>query len=791
MLIHQLITDEVPSPRKFNGSVPRDLETICLKCLEKESRNRYESAEVVSDELRRWILGKPIEARPITRIEKGWRWCQRNPLVATLGAVVGTLTLLFAIGGPLAAVSQSRLKDEAELHRYVSDISLAYSVLNEGDVNHAERILREHIPETPDKPDFRSFEWDYLCRLCQGDSIFTFPKQKHEIQSLAVSPDGTMFATTSIKGFERGKAAEPPSGELILYSTTSKQALDTLRMGLQPASCVMFSPDGKTLVSGNLDGSIDIWVGDNFQKRHRLERRHEGTVIAVAFSPTGKVFATGGEDQKLLLWKYSDKGVEFWWEILNLGFSIRTLAFSQDGHTMAAGGQGATKIIKLVDIHNHTERNIEWPKTSINSLAFSPTDTNLLAVGNQNAFVKLVNISTMEEYALGGHRATVLSVAFLPDGKLVSASMDHTIRLWDCRFMKQLEILKGHTGPVWCAIPSADGQGLYSVSGDKTVKFWGSSGSSECDELLGHTDWVRAADCTPEGKWLVTGAWDGTIRLWDLTSGTVVHSLDAFTPPVPGRAVMGLACHPEKGIVVVGCGSGRIQIWDTNLRKKIKEFEGHTKQIFRLVMSPDGKRFASATGEWYEETPGEVKLWNAETFEQERSFIAHAKGVSTVVFTPDGRKLVTGGFGGRASLWEVATGERIYDLPGLPAAMSSAISSDGRFLATGGGDSLVTLWDLNSAAKVTQLQGNSAMVECLAFTSDDRTLVAGYGNGTIKLWNVQTGREMITLKGHEGFLQQTFFSPNRDFLVSASADGTVRLWPSCRYPRRNHVHMRE
>ena len=81
MLLKQIIEDDPPSPRMLDGQIPCDLETICLKCLEKEPSKRYLTAQDVSDELRRYIRGEPIRARPIGRFARLWRWCRRNPVV--------------------------------------------------------------------------------------------------------------------------------------------------------------------------------------------------------------------------------------------------------------------------------------------------------------------------------------------------------------------------------------------------------------------------------------------------------------------------------------------------------------------------------------------------------------------------------------------------------------------------------------------------------------------------------------------------------------------------------------
>jgi serine/threonine-protein kinase len=111
MLIHQVVHSEPPSPRRFNGAVPRDLETICLKCLEKDPDRRYHSTEALADDLGRFLGHEPIRARPIGRLERGWRWGRRNPLIAGLGGAVGMLLLL----ATLAAIWVAQTREQMAL----------------------------------------------------------------------------------------------------------------------------------------------------------------------------------------------------------------------------------------------------------------------------------------------------------------------------------------------------------------------------------------------------------------------------------------------------------------------------------------------------------------------------------------------------------------------------------------------------------------------------------------------------------------------------------------------------
>jgi serine/threonine protein kinase len=123
MLLHQVIHEDAPDPKKLNSQVPRDLSTICLKCLEKSPEKRYQTTLQLADELTCFLDGKPITARPVTWMERSWRWCKRKPAAAGMSALATVLLLTLSIAGPLVALQQTKNAREQSLLRLVADQS--------------------------------------------------------------------------------------------------------------------------------------------------------------------------------------------------------------------------------------------------------------------------------------------------------------------------------------------------------------------------------------------------------------------------------------------------------------------------------------------------------------------------------------------------------------------------------------------------------------------------------------------------------------------------------------------
>jgi WD40 repeat protein len=203
----------------------------------------------------------------------------------------------------------------------------------------------------------------------------------------------------------------------------------------------------------------------------------------------------------------------------------------------------------------------------------------------------------------------------------------------------------------------------------------------------------------------------------------------------------------------------------------INTLQGHSKEVYSVAISPDGKTLASGS---YDTT---IKLWNLATGEQIRTLKGHSKGVAEVAISPNSKTLASISWDTTIKLWNLATGEQIRTLKGHSSpVLSVAISPDGKILASGSYDTTIKLWNLATGEQIRTLTGHSSSVLSIAFSPDGKILASGSNDNTIKLWNLATGEQIRTLTGYSQGVTGVAISPDGKILASGSYDKTIKLW---------------
>jgi eukaryotic-like serine/threonine-protein kinase len=565
--LDQLLNREPVPPRQLNPSVPPDLETICLKCLEKEPAKRYATADAVAEELGRFLRDEPILARPVNRAERLWRWCRRNPLLSSMSATVVLLLLTVSLGSPIAAflINQSRARERNEAiaarqSLYAADMLLAQESYNQGNVTRAIDLLLRHRPKSGED-DLRGFAWRYLWRLCrQGDVLSTAVAHSGPLNQIDWSSQGLLATAGS-------------DGVIQIYDSVRERIIATLNPG-GSIRAVAFAPDGTLLATGDDRGRVLLWSVNPFESTRSLE--FGGAIEALAFSP----------DRSWLVMSVLGIGLKVWSlhrdellsQTLGGGRHAIRLAFSKDGRLLASGGSAMQ--VRLWTVPSFEEiAPIDEPHSGFSTgVAFSP-DGGVLATGSWDTTIKLWEFPSLKLLStLKGHLSHVWDLDISPDGRtLASASADGTIKLWPMDGELRPETapsrtLLGHTGSVASVRFNGSGDLLASGSADHTVRLWNVHQTRPPNRLIGHDDWVYSVAVSSDRRRLATGSFDGTIRLWN----------------------------PE------------------SLDSRVIE-NAHRNNVFTVIFSPTNPWLVSCDAVWRVNanrdftTPGEVKIWEVET----------------------------------------------------------------------------------------------------------------------------------------------------------------------------------
>lgn len=767
-LMHQVIHVDAPHPRKLNSQVPRDLATICLKCLEKAPRSRYGSAQELSDELHRFLQGKPIQARPITPFARAGRWCRRHPMAA---AVV-LLVLLLAVGGPLMALNQSRLADKEAAAReamrrqlYISDMNLAGQAWQSGNVGRMLDLLARHRPSAGQE-DLRQFEWYYLWRRYQDQGLRMSFRHGTSIFSAVFSANGRRLLTG---GWD---------GNIKVWSIGTGKLLSTLRGHRGTVSSLAFSPDGSTLASGGSDGTLRLWQGEPMRQiatlrgheRTASDNDHDGQLVtAIAFSPDGQTLAAGNEKGKITLWDVSSRqpvasqNVHTGW--------IWRVSFSPDGRILASGGTVDHDVV-LWNLESGQKTSCRGHTDNVRAVAFSP-DGQTLASAGADARVILWNVASGEIQAtLRGHRSGAVSVAFSPDGQMLAssgASGDSTAILWDLSTDKKRKrlTLKGHSAGVFVVAFSPRGDTLVTASFDGTAKLWDVSSHKGRDILAGHRDNARDLAFTPGGERLVSGSDDGTLRIWDVERGEEARRLEGTT-----EKIWTIALSASGLTLASGDFKGTVTLWDLASGKERARYKKHGATVLDVAMTRDGRMVASVGKD------DRLKLWEAKTGRDRRTFAASSGTAEygSVTFSPSGRMLAYGDANGQVRRWDVDTGEPLGAFQGHSGGIRSVcFSPDGRLVAASGDDGTAIVWNAATGVMRHRFSGHQGPVYTVQLSSDGKTLVSSGLDGRVVLWDLATGKQRFYFE-HGYWVFSVAVSPTGRVLASAGRDRTVKLW---------------
>lgn len=762
-LLVQVQSSEPIPPRQLNPSVPADLQSICLKCLQKEPSRRYASAQELAEDLGRFVDHKPVLARPVSSAERAWRWCRRRPLLAALWLSL-VLAVLAGLGGiawqwrraeiHAQGEKAQRLAAEANaartrLNLYAADVYLAAQAVQDGDYGLARRVLDGLRPQAGES-DLRGFEWHYLWNLSRGTQLATLTGHQWIVTCAAFSPDGSQIVSCGM------------GGEVRVWDVAKRACIRKFNPDTDSLWSVAFTPDGKTLMIAGTHG-IQFWNAETWQMITHFPGRlaalsRDGTTVAISESSPFYFEETGA----VTLWNWHTGE-----KLRTLNQPGRVLAFSPDARQLAMAGKSAD--ITLWDTASGALLKTLPTEHPVWSIKFSPDGRRLVCAGWCGQALVWDWEADSAPRVITANRLNLWSAVFSPDGStIVTASSDQTVRLWDAATLQPKAVLHGHANEVWCAAFSTDGKLLVTGGKDQNVMLWQPDFSLrrevipfdsqskplfspagdrllclQLDEKDNFALWNvetlapvarfsgpgrRPAGFSRDGREVAFPGEDGTrLEFWPPGATAPSRTVALRGPPSSGRGFVDWGMSAEMDYFFNMDQAGLIRIWESATGIFVRSLQGPAPPIRNIVLSGGGRWLAVSV-----ERENEVHLYDCATGGELR-LTGHKDFVSGLAFSPDGLILATGSMDGTIRLWDTASGAQRAMLPGhMQETTDVAFSSDGRTLASISQSESLKLWHIPTLREVY----SEAMPQAgkwLRFSPDGRRLAVGTLENQVRL----------------------------------------------------------
>jgi len=836
----QVTNAEPVAPTRLQPKLPRDLETICLKCLQKEPKKRYASALALAGDLHRYLANEPIMARPGGTWERMFKWAKRRPAVAALLAVVVLVTTAGFGGLAIAWREAETARDQAVAERQKAEEARKTEEEHRKEAEEAQKQAdAARQAEAAQKRQFQRLSANLLLdrgqALCEQEdigrgllwlsrSLQIAPADDADLQRVirmnladwqrhfhplryplsagrstnwaaVLSRDGKVLLTESMDHTAR------------LWETATGKPIGQPMKNKAAQGAVAFSPDGKTILAGSSDGTAQLWDATTCQPIGK-PLPHPVSVTLAAFSPTGKALLTASADQTVRLWEAST-GQPIGSPLQLQGEAILAVVFSPDGKTVATACRGANTAHIW---EAATGKPIGQPlqhQAHVHGLAFSPTGKVILT-GSADTTARLWNAATGQPIGQPmQHDRGVYAVAFSPNGRCVlTGSADKTARLWDAATGRPIGRPMPHQAGVWTVALSPDGKTGLTGSEDQTARLWDLNTRLPLGAPLPHQSPVTSVAFTPDNKTVLTRSYGPIVRLWDV----------AVSPPLGFplgiQYTHSIAFSPDGQTVLAGSLDKMVRLWNVATGKPLRDPLPSPDRIRAVAISSDGRlvlaggddktvrRWDGTSGKPIEpslELPGIVLslaispdrktiavgtshqgvwLWDAFTGKPIGQPLKHPDEVLAVAFSSDSKTLVTGAYSQAAQLWNVATGERIgKPLLHRESVKAVAISPDGQTVLTGSDDRTARLWQAATGNPVHTPFLHPRGVTAVAFSPDGKTILTGsLDDQKARLWDVFTGKPLGMPFDHRRPVWAVAFSSDGKTALSASPD-KAGFWP--------------
>jgi WD40 repeat protein/tRNA A-37 threonylcarbamoyl transferase component Bud32 len=753
----RVVEEEAARPSAINHAVNRDLQTVCLKCLEKNPRRRYHSAGALAQDLERWLRHEPIQARPASPATVAMKWTRRH-WAATALAVMALLSL--------AGYALTTTRHQRQLR-----LALAESLLHEGEAlaaNHQPAEAKDRI-ERSRKLSLETRTTTLPAELSLADiyrfsppPLMTLRGHRGCVTCVAVSSDGRRLYSGGQDGTIRTWSC--PLG-------WQEAVWDAHAGGV---TCLAVSRDGRYCVSGGMDKKIQIWDG----QKATLVRTIEGDgqpVSALCFAPEGNTFASASWSGAIRIWRVSS-GQEC--QVIQTDLDrIPRIAFSPDGSRVAAGGERGGLGVWRLDDPGHPRRFS--PEQRNVCVAYAP-DGDRVLIGNSEGGLAINSLSDPTENKSERFTSAITDVSFLPPGKrAIVGTRNGNIAVFDFAPKDPVVqlLLSEHAAAVTQVAAFADGRLAASSSEDGTIRIWDTLPARErlkADDA----DAFSSVVFSPDGLLFLSAGQGGQLKLWDSATGKLLRDYVGHD-----WVVMDAAFSPD-GRRTVSCGQdGTIRIWDVTGGTELRRFSLEHRTVCRVGFSADGRLILG--GEAPENYPAskpvpsewfKLHVWEADTGRELCAPVAHRGGVFALGISACGGGVLTGGGDGKLKLWDPLTWRALRSFNAdQDFVRSIAFGPTGESCLSVDSQRALRVWSLISGEEIKSLHLNEQAL-CLSAWTSNSLVLAGMEGGNMRLLDLATPRELHRFAmGNQADLWAVGLTPDGSLGVSSSTAGAM-LW---------------
>ncbi|HLQ38100.1 MAG TPA: protein kinase [Planctomycetota bacterium] len=861
-IVYEICFKEPAPIQRQNPKVPRDLVTVCMKALEKDPQNRYQTAAEFEADLQRFLRWEPIHARPAGPIVRLSKWLRRHRTESLFGALlitaaVATLAWFWIRGLENAARSRELLLqgqrqcDAGNHDQAIQSATEAVALLPDDDVVRAKLKLFQKAKENfvtaeqRDRADSnrlathssRVLDYDRelgLLLALEAVKLADGP----EARSAVLHALGSGFVTHPLAGHDHGvyQARFRGDGQLvatlgtedaepILWDADSGAQLARLQGHGQWVVDIDFQPGGDLVATASIDGTARLWrvtTGTDAGNHRRIATAtpvgtlpHGAAVELVQFAADGKRLLTICNDarHRALVFDVATRR-----QLAELGDHPRRVelaALSPNGAlAITWGDAGFLRLWQVEPPRQLAElRGLQGQVTALGLSA----DGQRCAAGDEQGNVQVFTLPAGTPLCAAQHSARVTSVAFGKDDTLLTASEDHTARLWDLAspaggLARELHIFTGHGGAV--ASAGFDGSGQYVVTAgeDRRVMVFDAGTSAELARLevgdvvkhasfdaasrrvlvlprglrallwdftdtigtvtLPHPNFVRFAGFAAPDR--VVTVCDEDARIWNARTGQQLDTID-----LRGDPVLCADLDPSGQQLVIGTEKGAVVLYGVNGGRRLFAFDGHQQNIRAVQFASAADRIVTASSDHT------VRVWNKNDASLVRTFTFAAE-MAAAAIAPDGSLVATVQAGDHAAeLWSVASGERVCRCSEHNGEVHSvAFRPDGKAMITAGNDSTARIHD--GSGRLLSTISSDRPLQRAVFASDGRHVLTGGSaarDHVAQVWDAFPGADTITraqlsFTGHHGPFFGVAFAADGALALTSSRDRTARLWPT-------------